>query len=121
MLGVHGNGLTHLLWMPPTPRSAVIEMFIRGGFARDCKSAGTVGRTCLYIERLTICVVALALIDQWTAQNLGIRHFAVRHDEYSTAPNEPKVDYPEGFQGTGITVKGEVVAQLIDDRLAGKV
>lgn len=26
MLGVHGNGLSHLLWMPPTPRSAVIEM-----------------------------------------------------------------------------------------------
>lgn len=25
MLGVHGNGLTHLLWMPATPRSAVIE------------------------------------------------------------------------------------------------
>jgi len=62
-----------------------------------------------------------AAADQWTAQNLGIRHFAVRHDEYSTAPNEPKVDYPEGFQGTGITVKGEVVAQLIDDRLAGKI
>ena len=38
MLGVHGNGLTHLIWMPATPRSAVIEMYIRGGFARDCKS-----------------------------------------------------------------------------------
>jgi hypothetical protein len=38
MLGVHGNGLTHLLWMPPTPRSAVIEMFFKGGFARDCRS-----------------------------------------------------------------------------------
>ena len=37
MLGVHGNGLTHLIWMPPTPRSAVIEMFFKGGFARDCK------------------------------------------------------------------------------------
>ncbi|KAJ9116172.1 hypothetical protein QFC20_000852 [Naganishia adeliensis] len=94
MLGVHGNGLTHLLWMPPTPQSAVIEMFFVGGFARDY---------------------------QWTAQNLGIRHFAVRHDEYATAPNEPKVDYPEGFQGTSITVVGEVVAQLIDDRLDGKV
>ncbi|KAJ9123004.1 hypothetical protein QFC24_004043 [Naganishia onofrii] len=94
MLGVHGNGLTHLLWMPPTPQSAVIEMFVVGGFARDY---------------------------QWTAQNLGIRHFAVRHDQYATAPNEPKVDYPEGFQGTSITVVGEVVAQLIDDRLDGKV
>lgn len=37
MLGVHGNGLTHLIWMPPTPRSTVIEMFFKGGFARDCK------------------------------------------------------------------------------------
>lgn len=37
MLGVHGNGLSHLLWMAPTPRSAVIEMFFKGGFARDCE------------------------------------------------------------------------------------
>jgi hypothetical protein len=37
LLGVHGNGLTHLLWMPPTPTSAVIEMFFVGGFARDCE------------------------------------------------------------------------------------
>jgi hypothetical protein len=37
MVGVHGNGLTHLLWMPSTPRSAVIEMYIKGGFAMDCK------------------------------------------------------------------------------------
>lgn len=59
-------------------------------------------------------------LDQWTAQHLGIRHYAVRHDTYATAPKEPKVDYPEGFQGIGITVVGEVVAQLIDDRLDGK-
>lgn len=41
MLGVHGNGLTHLIWMPATPRSAVIEMFFVGGFARDCESEFT--------------------------------------------------------------------------------
>lgn len=39
LLGVHGNGLTHLIWMPATPRSAVIEMFFDGGFARDCEWA----------------------------------------------------------------------------------
>ncbi|WRT70692.1 uncharacterized protein IL334_007690 [Kwoniella shivajii] len=94
MLGVHGNGLSHLLWMPPTPRSAVIEMFFKGGFARDY---------------------------QWTAHALGIRHFAVQHDVSFTAPNLPKVDYPEGFQGTSITVVGKVVADLIEDRLAGRV
>lgn len=31
MLGVHGNGLTHQLWMPPTPKSTVIEIFYPGG------------------------------------------------------------------------------------------
>lgn len=53
MLGVHGNGLTHLLMMPTTPISAVIEMFYPGGFARDY---------------------------EWTAGAIGIRHFAVWND-----------------------------------------
>lgn len=35
MMGVHGNGLTSLLWMRPTPRSTVIEFFYPGGFAHD--------------------------------------------------------------------------------------
>jgi hypothetical protein len=35
MLGVHGNGLTHLILMPPSPLSAVIEMFYPGGQAHD--------------------------------------------------------------------------------------
>ena len=35
MMGVHGNGLTALLWMRPTPRSTVIEFFYPGGFAHD--------------------------------------------------------------------------------------
>jgi hypothetical protein len=50
MMGVHGNGLTALLWMKPTRQSAVIEFFYPGGFARD---------------------------SQWTAEALGIRHFGV--------------------------------------------
>ncbi|GFZ48068.1 hypothetical protein JCM24511_05816 [Saitozyma sp. JCM 24511] len=94
MLGVHGNGLTHLIWMPATPRSAVIEMFFVGGFARDY---------------------------QWTAHALGIRHFGVNHDTTFTAPNIPDVAYPEGFQGESITVDGKTVADLIEDRLAGRV
>ena len=35
MMGVHGNGLTALLWMRPSPRSTVIEFFYPGGFAHD--------------------------------------------------------------------------------------
>lgn len=35
MMGVHGNGLTSLLWMKPTPRSAVMEFFYPEGFVHD--------------------------------------------------------------------------------------
>jgi hypothetical protein len=35
MMGVHGNGLTSLLWMTPTPQSTVIEFFCPSGFAFD--------------------------------------------------------------------------------------
>ncbi|EIW69813.1 hypothetical protein TREMEDRAFT_61582 [Tremella mesenterica DSM 1558] len=94
MLGVHGNGLTHLIWMPSTPRSAVIEMFYRGGFARDYS---------------------------WTAESLGIKHYGVRHDEYYTEPDIPEVLYPEGFHGTEITVDGKFVVELIENRLAGRI
>ncbi|KAK0440123.1 hypothetical protein EV421DRAFT_809065 [Armillaria borealis] len=33
MMGVHGNGLTSLLWMNPSPKSTVIEF--PGGFTHD--------------------------------------------------------------------------------------
>jgi hypothetical protein len=45
----------------------------------------------------------------------------VQYDHTFTAPNLPEVDYPEGFQGEHIEVVGKVVADLIEDRLAGKV
>ena len=35
MMGVHGNGLTSLVWMKPSPRSTVMEFFFPGGFAYD--------------------------------------------------------------------------------------
>ena len=35
MMGVHGNGLTSLVWMNPSPRATVIEFFYPGGFAHD--------------------------------------------------------------------------------------
>ena len=35
MMGIHGNGLTALLWMRPTIRSTVIEFFYPKGFAFD--------------------------------------------------------------------------------------
>jgi len=34
-MGVHGNGLTSLVWMKPSPRSTVVEFFYPEGFAHD--------------------------------------------------------------------------------------
>ncbi|TFK54523.1 hypothetical protein OE88DRAFT_1655227 [Heliocybe sulcata] len=94
MLGVHGNGLSHLILMPPSERSTVIEIFIPQGFAHDY---------------------------EWTSRALGHRHFAVWNDTAYTWPNHPGVDYPEGFQGTEIPVHGPSVAKLIEDRIEGRV
>lgn len=73
-------------------------MFFKGGFAHDY---------------------------MWTTHALGMRHFAVQHDLVRTSPNQPKVDYPDGpnggFQGNHITVVGKVVADIIEDRLAGRI
>jgi len=111
MLGVHGNGLTHLVFMNPTRYSTVIELFFPHGFAHDY---------------------------QWTTRALGMTHFAVWNDTYvfflfsfyirpdtldshHTYPDKPDVDYPDGFQGNAIPVHGPTIAQLIEDRIAGKV
>ncbi|KAK7007845.1 hypothetical protein R3P38DRAFT_3281035 [Favolaschia claudopus] len=97
LLGVHGNGLTHLVLMPPTRVSTVIEMFYPGGFAHDY---------------------------QWTTGALGMKHFAVWNDTYRTeglGDGKPHVDYPDGFQGDAIPAHGPTIAKLIEDRVEGRV
>ncbi|KDR75372.1 hypothetical protein GALMADRAFT_268911 [Galerina marginata CBS 339.88] len=95
MLGVHGNGLTHLVLMKPNRYSSIIEIFYPRGFAHDY---------------------------EWTTRALGMRHFSVWNDTYFTYPDEPPLpSYPEGFQGTSIPVHGATVAKLIEDRLEGRL
>jgi len=53
LLGVHGNGLTHLLLMARSPITTVIEMFYPKGFAHDY---------------------------EWTAKALGMKHFGIWND-----------------------------------------
>ncbi|KIK98644.1 hypothetical protein PAXRUDRAFT_823616 [Paxillus rubicundulus Ve08.2h10] len=91
LLGVHGNGLSHLILMPHTKMSAVIEMFYPGGFAHDY---------------------------EWTTRALGMRHFAVWNDTYFTEENTPRVNYPQGFQGEKIPIYGPNVASIIERRIA---
>lgn len=58
MMGVHGNGLTSLLWMKPTPRSTVMEFFYPGGFAHDY---------------------------EYTTRAIGMVHYGFWGDRYATA------------------------------------
>ncbi|KAG9122836.1 hypothetical protein FRC07_000612, partial [Ceratobasidium sp. 392] len=91
LMGVHGNGLTSLLWMLPTPRATVIEFFYPGGFAFDY---------------------------EYTTRALGMTHYGFWGSDYFTSPNTPPVNYPEGFQGNEIPIDGEAVAKLVHHRLA---
>lgn len=84
----------HLIMMPVTPISTVIEIFYPEGFAHDY---------------------------EWTARARGMKHFAVWNDTFATYP-DPRVAnpaYPEGFQGTQIPVHGPTVARLLEERYDG--
>ncbi|KAF7346010.1 hypothetical protein MSAN_01826900 [Mycena sanguinolenta] len=72
LMGVHGNGLTSLLWMKPNPRSTVMEFFYPGGFAHDY---------------------------EYTTRSLGMTHYGFWDDAAFTSPDIPLPAYPEGFQG----------------------
>ncbi|KAK7021199.1 hypothetical protein R3P38DRAFT_2965519 [Favolaschia claudopus] len=90
MMGVHGNGLTNLIWMHPTPRTTVMEFFYPGGFAHDY---------------------------EYTARALGIVHYGFWGSESFTSPNLPPNVYPEGFQGNSIPIDASAVGRLVYDRL----
>ena len=92
MMGVHGNGLTALLWMKPSPRSTVIEFFYPGGFAHDY---------------------------EYTTRALGMVHYGFWGDRYvssirkhfrlilmlptatSVVPKHRQWRIPRAFKGTG--------------------
>lgn len=91
MMGVHGNGLTSLLWMKPSPRSTVMEFFYPGGFAHDY---------------------------EYTTRALGMVHYGFWGSSIFTSPDTPPVAYPEGFQGNEIPIDGREVARLCHERLS---
>ncbi|CCM05354.1 uncharacterized protein FIBRA_07568 [Fibroporia radiculosa] len=90
MMGVHGNGLTALLWMRPTPRSTVMEFFYPDGFAHDY---------------------------EYTTRALGMVHYGFWNDTHFTRPDVPRVNYPIGFQGNEIPIDGAAVVRLCQQRL----
>jgi len=93
MMGVHGNGLTHQLWMPLSPLSTTIEIFVPKGYVFDY---------------------------ELLARNMGHRHYAVWNDTFLTyepGTYHKGVQYPEGFHGEKIPVHGPTIAELIRRRL----
>lgn len=91
LMGVHGNGLTSLLWMNPSPRATVMEFFYPEGFAHDY---------------------------EYTARALGMTYYGFWGSSYFASPDVPLPFYSSGFQGNEIPIDGELVARLCVERLA---
>ncbi|KAG5729540.1 hypothetical protein E4T56_gene15647 [Termitomyces sp. T112] len=94
LIGVHGNGLTHQLFMPPSSRSTVVEIFAPKGYVHD-----------------------YAIL----ARNLGHKHYAVWNDTLQTFPDGEwyeGVKYPSDFHSQSLPVYAPVIADLIRQRLS---
>ncbi|RXK39808.1 hypothetical protein M231_02863 [Tremella mesenterica] len=96
MIGVHGNGLTHQLWMKPD--SGVLEFMMGPGFARD-----------------------YALV----AELMGHEYYAI-HDDHVFPPDQWRredgwaVDQGPGFHGSNVRVNGEFIAEMVRDMAAAR-
>ncbi|KIJ51248.1 hypothetical protein M422DRAFT_223714 [Sphaerobolus stellatus SS14] len=91
LLGVHGNGLTALLWMKPSKRATVMEFFYPQGFTLDY---------------------------EWPTRILGMKHYGFWGDKYFTFPDLPKRNYPPGYHGNEIPIDADLVAKLCHERLS---
>ncbi|CAA7268596.1 unnamed protein product [Cyclocybe aegerita] len=99
MVGVHGNGLTHQLWMPPSPRSTVVEIHFPKTYNHD------------YVM---------------LSRNMGHKHYAVWNDTTLTFPEGQWFKGVAGGRredahGNSIPVHGPTVAQLIRERLMAPI
>ena len=106
MMGVHGNGLTSLVWMKPTPRSTVIEFFFPKGFAHDYE----------YTAR-GLGMMHYGFWDSQYVLSYPSFHLLTHVSSYFTSPAFPSRNYPEGFQGNAIPIDGAAVARLCVQRI----
>ncbi|KAK7048117.1 hypothetical protein R3P38DRAFT_2687295 [Favolaschia claudopus] len=123
MMGVHGNGLTNLVWMKPNARSTVMEFFYPGKALSDTFSF------CSFL----LYAGGFAHDYEYTTRALGMTHYGFWNDVAFTSPDLPLPSYPEGFQGrfiapcysslmflvvgNSIPLDGEAVAALCIQRL----
>ncbi|KAF9525431.1 hypothetical protein CPB83DRAFT_838167 [Crepidotus variabilis] len=96
LIGIHGNGLTHQIWMPSSTQSTVIEIFYPKMYLHDYE------------------ILAL---------NVGHKHYAVWNDTFITFPTGetfPGTRIGPELHSSAIPVQGKVVAQIVRQRLAAK-
>jgi hypothetical protein len=111
MMGVHGNGLTSLVWMNPIQRSTVMEFFFPEGFAHDYEYT-TRGLGMTHFGFWNSRYVLSSILFPPSV------HFLLNHiSSHFTSPRFPPVKYPIGFQGNAIPIDGVAVARLCLDRL----
>ncbi|KAF5324356.1 hypothetical protein D9619_011337 [Psilocybe cf. subviscida] len=98
MVGIHGNGLTHQLWMPSSPKSTIIEIFLPERYLHD------------YVM---------------LARNMGHKHYAIWND---TALTYPEGEWFNGVAGGDakefngfhtLPVDGPTVAKIVREQLTG--
>ncbi|KAF8067941.1 hypothetical protein FPV67DRAFT_1416086 [Lyophyllum atratum] len=96
IIGVHGNGLTHQLWMPESPHSSIFEIFDPQGYIFDY---------------------------ELLARNMGHQHYGIWNDTFVTYPEgkwHDGVTTGENFHSKTIPVHAPAVIKLIKERLAEK-
>ncbi|EJT99474.1 hypothetical protein DACRYDRAFT_55663 [Dacryopinax primogenitus] len=95
MVGVHGNGLTHQLMMPPHPRSAILEMYRPPNFAKDY---------------------------EWTAGVLGHAYYTIHNDTFWTPPKLADINYDDWNTDKvkSIPVYAPNVVEIIEQQLLGE-
>lgn len=84
MLGVHGNGLTSVVWMRPSKHRTLMEFYYPGGFTPDY---------------------------QYTAYTVGVNYYGWWDNVSFTNENLPRKAYPKGFHGSQIPIDGVAVAK----------
>ncbi|KAF7357668.1 hypothetical protein MSAN_01363400 [Mycena sanguinolenta] len=96
MMGVHGNGLTNLIWMRPTPRTTVMEFFYPGGFAHDYE----------YTAR----ALGISHYGFWgnESASLSLSDVADHHLGLSPVQTFPSMPTPKGFKVSYITFSGPI-------------
>ncbi|KAF8960157.1 hypothetical protein BDZ97DRAFT_2040215 [Flammula alnicola] len=93
LLGVHGNQLTHQLWMPPSPMSTVLEIVWPKAYVFD---------------------------HEIISRNMGHKHYAVWNDSLVDPKGSyyEGIMYGDEFNSNAIPVYGPEVAELIKLRLS---